>query len=99
MKSSLKIDDDFKERINNCKENIKDYLAYIMYDFALCDRELTEPAIGHMLDVAEQLELENLLKDIIKKEMKLTEKGYKEYNRKCAIALNQILESEAESSY
>ena len=99
IKKSIIIDEDFNKRINKCKDNIKNYLCYIMYDFALCDKEITEPAIAQMLDIAEQLEIESFLKIIIKKEMKLTEKAYKDYIKKSSITLNQILESEGEASY
>jgi len=95
----LLADADFKAKINNSKDNLKNYYAYVLFDFAMCDADIKETAIGHALDVAEQLELESFLKVILKKELKLTEKSLKDFCKKCTTALNQILESESESSY
>ena len=95
----LILDTDFKSKISNSKDNLKNYYAYILYDFSMCDPELKEIAIGHALDFSEQLELDSFLKTIIKKEQKLTEKTFKDFCKKCTTALSQILESESESSY
>lgn len=95
----LLLDADFKAKINKSKDNLKNYYAYVLFDFAMCDTELKEIAIGHALDVSEQLELDSFLKIIIKKELKLTEKSFKDFCKNCTVALNQILESESESSY
>ncbi len=95
----LVIDTDFKTKINNSKDNLKNYYAYVLFDFSMADAELKEVAIGHALDITEQLELETFLKAILKKEFKLTEKSVKDFCKSCTIALNQILQSESESSY
>lgn len=95
----LILDTDFKAKINNSKDNLKNYYVYILYDFSMSDPELKEIALGHALDFSEQLELDSFLKTIIKKEQKLTEKTFKDFCKKCTTALNQILESESESSY
>jgi len=93
------IDEDFKNKINNSKDTLRNYYAYVMLDFALCDRELLEPFAGHILDIAEQLNLGDNVKIVIKKELKLTEKSFKEFSQKSASALNSILESEHENTY
>jgi hypothetical protein len=74
LNSKAFIDDDFKLKIDNSKKNLKDYYTYIMLDFALCDPDLKEGFIGHILDISEQLGLEENLKVILKKELNLTEK-------------------------
>ncbi|MGC4040844.1 MAG: M48 family metalloprotease [Flavobacterium sp.] len=96
---NLAVDAGFKDKISNSKDNLKNYYTYVLFDFAMADTELKEIAIGHALDVAEQLELGPFLKAIIKKELKLTEKNVKDFCKNCTVALNQILESESESSY
>lgn len=93
------IDDDFKDVINDFKDNLKNYFCYVMYDFTCADRDITEPSTAHMLNLAEQLGLEGMLKSIIQKELKLTEKAFKTYVAKCNEVLNQFLESDAEASY
>jgi len=97
--SNAFIDDSFKLKIDNSKKNLKDYYAYVMLDFALCDADLKDGFIGHILDISEQLGLEDNLKAILKKELNLTEKTYKSFCQNCTTTLNSILESEKENTY
>ena len=98
-KNDAFVDDVFKLKIENSKKNLKDYYAYIMLDFALCDPDLKEGFVGHILDISEQLGLEDNLKTILKKELNLTEKTYKSYCQNCTTTLNNILESDQENTY
>jgi hypothetical protein len=43
----LLLDADFKAKIANSKDNLKNYYAYILFDFAMSDTELKEIATGH----------------------------------------------------
>jgi hypothetical protein len=70
-----------------------------MLDFALCDPDLKDGFVGHILDISEQLALEDNLKTILKKELNLTEKTYKSYCQNCTTTLNNILESDQENTY
>lgn len=98
-KTDAFIDDAFKLKIENSKKNLKEYYAYVMLDFALCDQDLKEAFIGHVLDISEQLGLEEEMKTILKKEMNLTEKTYKAFAQNCTATLNTILESDLENTY
>jgi hypothetical protein len=98
-KNDAFIDEVFKLKIENSKKNLKDYYAYLMLDFALCDPDLKEGFVGHILDISEQLGLEDNLKTILKKELNLTEKTYKSYCQNCTTTLNNILESDQENTY
>lgn len=98
-KNDVFIDDILKLKIENSKKNLKDYYAYIMLDFALCDPDLKDGFVGHILDISEQLGLEDNLKTILKKELNLTEKTYKSYCQNCTTTLNNILESDQENTY
>jgi hypothetical protein len=93
------IDESFKAKINLSKANTKDYFSYVMLDFAMCDNDLKEPFIGLVLDLAEQIGLQDNLKAIFKKELRLTDKAFKEMSQKTASTLNEILESEQEKTY
>jgi len=98
-KSDAFITPEFKLNIENSKKSLKDYYSYVMLDFALCDNELKDPFLGHILDISEQIGLEENLKAILKKELSLSDKAYKEMHTKCATELNKILESEQENTY
>ncbi|MEN2401363.1 M48 family metalloprotease [Flavobacterium sp. MC2016-06] len=93
------IDDAFKLKIENSKKNLKEYYSYVLLDFALCDPDLKEAFIGHILDISEQLSLEEEMKTILKKELNLTEKNYKEFAQNCTTTLNTILQSDLENTY
>lgn len=97
--SNAFIDDSFKLKIDNSKKNLKDYYVYIMLDFALCDTDLKDGFIGHVLDLSEQLGLEDNMKTILKKELSLTEKTYKSFCQNCTTTLNSILEADKENTY
>lgn len=98
-KSDVFIDEVFKLKIANSKKNLKEYYAYVMLDFALCDPDLKDGFVGHILDISEQLELEVSLKTVLKKELNLTEKTFKSYCQTCTTTLNSILESSQENTY
>jgi hypothetical protein len=98
-KNDVVIDKAFKLKIENSKKNLKEYYAYVMLDFALCDTDLKEAFIGHILDISEQLGLEDHMKTILKKELNLTEKTYKSFTQNCTTALNTILQSDLENTY
>ncbi|MCD0464611.1 M48 family metalloprotease [Flavobacterium sp. ENC] len=93
------IDAVFKLKIENSRKNLKEYYTYVMLDFALCDPDLKEAFIGHILDIAEQLSLQEEMKTILKKELNLTEKNYKSFAENCRKTLNTILESDQENTY
>lgn len=99
ISSNAFIDAAFKLKIENSRKNLKEYYAYVMLDFALCDPDLKEAFIGHILDIAEQLNLQEEMKTILKKELNLTEKNYKSFAENCTKTLSTILESDQENTY
>ncbi|WP_161568437.1 M48 family metalloprotease [Flavobacterium cupreum] len=99
IKTDAFIDAVFKLKIENSRKNLKEYYAYVMLDFALCDPDLKEAFIGHILDIGEQLSLQEEMKTILKKELNLTEKNYKSFAENCTKTLNTILESDQENTY
>ncbi|MBW1658287.1 M48 family metalloprotease [Flavobacterium quisquiliarum] len=98
-KNDIIIDETFKLKIENSRKNLKEYYGYVMLDFALCDPDLKEAFIGHILDISEQLGLEEEIKVILKKELNLTDKTYKTFSQKCTATLNTILQSDLENTY
>jgi len=97
--SAAMLTPEFKAKINRGTASMKDYYSYVMLDFALCDTEITEPASGLMLDLAEQMELQESVAKVFKKELSLSDKKFNEFAKGAAAALNGILESEQEKTY
>ncbi|MXV16584.1 M48 family metalloprotease [Hufsiella ginkgonis] len=92
-------DGDFKARIGSSSASLKEYYCYVMLDFALCDTEISTPASGLILDLAEQLGLSEPLTRIFKKELNLSDKKFNEYVQAAASELNAIMESDQEKIY
>lgn len=90
---------ELKAQVNQANASLKEYYAYVLLDFALCDPDLGEPASGLVLDLAEQLGIQEFVAKAFKKEMELSEKKFDEFAKNAASALNRILESERENIY
>lgn len=91
--------EEFKDKINNCNNNLKEYFTYVLFDFALSDRDLIEPASGLVLEFAENLGIATFLNKAIKKELQLSDKQLNEFSQKATVALNKMMESEQEKIY
>ncbi|RZJ56119.1 MAG: peptidase M48 [Flavobacterium sp.] len=98
-KTDIVIEEPFKLKIENSRKNLKEYYSYVMLDFALCDPDLKDAFVGHILDISEQLGLEEEIKTILKKELNLTDKTYKTFSQNCTATLNTILQSDLENTY
>jgi hypothetical protein len=58
----------------NLHNNLKDYLAYVLYDFATTDKALEDVPLGYCFFIADELKLEKSFAGAVKKERKLTDK-------------------------
>ncbi len=72
--------------IENVHDNIHDYIAYVLYDFATTDKSLEDLPLGYCFSLADELNLEKAFKNAVKKEKKLSDK-------KVAALKKQSLES------
>jgi len=93
------IDKEMLVFIENCKESLKNYFAYVLLDFALSDIELLDPFLGLIFDVGEQLEIKDELEEVVKKELKISNKKLKEDSLKWMKAMNEIMVSDKENSF
>jgi hypothetical protein len=85
--------------IENSHESVKDYLAYLLLDFALADREIDEVASGWAFQFSEDVQLRAAYEAIIKKEMKLSNKKLEQFREKTLNAYYQVKENEGEQIY
>ncbi len=60
--------------IENLHSNIKDYMAYILYDFVTSDKSLEDIPLGYCFSLADELKLDKSFAAAVKKELKLTDK-------------------------
>lgn len=85
-----------KEKLESADISIRDYISYLLMDFALVDPELESVPMGRSFWLSEQLQLKDLFDKIVKKEQGLSEKRLKEYKEKALAAYHAVKESEQE---
>jgi hypothetical protein len=87
------------ETIGAAHQSVKDYLAYILLDFALVDTTLEEIPSGWAFQFAEDMQLKESHDAIIKKELKLSDKKLQQHKQKMLNAYYEVKESDGEQIY
>lgn len=87
------------DTIGKAHSSIKDYLGYILLDFALVDPSLEEVPSGWAFQLAEDVQLKEHYDAIVKKEMKLSDKKLQQHKQKMLNAYYEVKESEGEQIY
>lgn len=85
--------------ISKAHQSVKDYLGYILLDFALVDSTLEEIPSGWAFQFAEDLQLKEVYDAIIKKEMKFSDKKLQQHKEKMLAAYSEVKENEGEQIY
>lgn len=68
--------------IEQCDAHCKTYIAYVLLDFAQADKDIEEAAFRNAFTIATELGLKETLKELIKKELKLSEKKFTDRYKK-----------------
>jgi hypothetical protein len=87
------------EKISNAHSSIKDYLAYILLDFCLLDPNLEDIPLGWAFQFAEDVQLKGEFDQVIKKELKFSDKKLQQHKAKMLAAYYEVKENEAEQIY
>lgn len=93
----VRIDADLKDVITKADDTIREYFCYILLDFALVDSSLESAPLGHSLLISEEIGIQKTLKQLLKKELKLTVKSMDALLQKAAKEVSELAESEEES--
>ena len=88
-----------KEKIKIAHQSTREYLAYVLLDFALVDATLDEVPAGWTFQFAEDVELKDVFDSVIKKKMKLSDKRLSQYKQKTLSAYYEVKENEGEQIY
>lgn len=96
---TIVINDELLNELRPLSKSVKEYLSYILLDFALVDPSLEDVPMGFAFQLAEDLSLKETFNDIVKKELKLGERKLSDLHKKSAKALSEILESNQEHVY
>jgi hypothetical protein len=90
---------DLAKELDNTKDSIKNYLSYVLLDFAKIDPNLEAAPLGFTLEIAELLTIKNFYEKLLRKELKLTVRDFKLLKTKAMAELQQVKESKDESLY
>ncbi|MFT4600726.1 MAG: hypothetical protein ACI857_000902 [Arenicella sp.] len=87
------------EQIEDSHHSIKDFVCYVLLDFARVDSDLEGLGIGHTLQIAELLSLSKEYEKIMRKELKLTARDFKLLQERVVKELEQLTEGKEDSIY
>ncbi|MCB9260935.1 MAG: M48 family metalloprotease [Flavobacteriales bacterium] len=80
-------------------ESVKTYLSYVLFDFSRVDSSLENNPMAHTFEIAEQLGMHEDYERIIRKELKLSVKEFRNYISLAIKELQQTKESSNETIY
>jgi hypothetical protein len=92
-------DDDLRNTIGQSHSSIKDYLAYVLLDFALVDGSLEMIPFGWAFQFAEEVQLKEVFDGVIKKELQLSDKKLQQHKQNTLAAWFKLKEGEKEQIF
>jgi Zn-dependent protease with chaperone function len=93
---AVTLDEQFVQTISGAHTSIKDYLGYIMLDFALVDGALEQIPFGWAFQFAGTIQLTAIFDAIVKKELQLSDKKLQQHKQKTMAAWYKLKEGEKE---
>jgi hypothetical protein len=99
LNEKVLLTDTFIAFVKESHQSIKDYLAYVLLDFAMVDPALEEIPSGWTLQFAEDVNLKETYDSILKKELKLSDKKLQQHKEKMLAAYYEVKENESEQIY
>lgn len=90
---------EFRERVEGAHASVQDYLCYLMLDFAMLDAGLEEIPFGWAYQLSEDLGIKDAFDNIVKKELKLSNKRLLQHKQGALAAFQSIKEGEGEQVY
>ncbi|GAL74290.1 hypothetical protein JCM19275_3137 [Nonlabens ulvanivorans] len=87
------------ERLKHTTPSTKSYLSYVLLDFARIDSELEKLPIAHTLEIAELLGLIEEYERVLRKELKLSVRSFKDLKQEAMTDLSNVNENQDNSIY
>jgi hypothetical protein len=87
------------DRLNYTTPSTKSYLCYVLLDFTRVDSELEQLPLAHTLEIAELLGLIEDYERILRKELKLAVRSFKELKMEAMNDLSRVNENQDNSIY
>ena len=91
------VTDALREQVKSAAKDTRNYLSYVLLDVARCDSEQEEVPLGHMLELAELLDLSVEFDAILRKELKLGARELKQLKERALEGLSKMKDVGEES--
>lgn len=91
--------EDIINTFTSAHSSVKDYFSYVLLDFAVVDPNLEEIPSGWAFQFAEDLQLKEAYDEVIKKELKFSDKKLTQHKQKTLAAYYEVKESDMEQIY
>jgi hypothetical protein len=98
-KEDAKISDTTINRINGADASVREYFAYVLLDFCLLDPNLENIPLGWAFQFAEDMQLKDVFDNIIRKELKFSDKKLQQHKAKTLAAYYEVKENQSEQIY
>ena len=87
------------EEIAKTKDSVKNYLCYVLLDFAKVDPDLENAPLAYTLEISELLGIGTEHEKLLRKELKLTVREFKLLQEQAMAELQQVKEAKEDSIY
>ena len=95
----LVLTEELIDTFRNAHLSVKNYFCYVLLDFALVDPGLEEIPFGWTYQFAEDLQLKEAYDEVVKKELKFSDKKLTQHKKKTLSAYYEVKENDAEQIY
>lgn len=96
---SAVINQELIEQVLSWHDSVHEYLCYVLFDFCKVDSVIEIPAIGWCLQFSEDLQMKDIFKKIITRELKLSAKRLDKFILEALNQFNEIKEGNDEQVY
>ena len=87
------------EEIEKTRDSVKNYICYILLDFAKVDPDLENAPLAYTLEISELLGIGTEHEKLLRKELKLTVREFKVLQEQAMAELQQVKEAKEDSIY
>ncbi len=90
---------DLAKILESARFSVKSYIAYVLLDFSMADKDMEGAPMGYTLELSELLGIKDLYEKVIRKELKLSVRDFKLMQDRVMNELQLTKENQANSLY
>lgn len=96
---AVMLEADFRHKVTTAHASVKEYACYILLDFTMVDPALEDVPTGWAFQFAEDLGLKETFDDVMKRELKFSDKKLQQHKQKTLAAYYGVREGDGEQIY